>query len=221
MPSIKTSAMAVAFASSFATAAPAYPIDCAILLCLAGGWPASTECTAARAEFVRRITPWPIEPPLQMWRCPLRASVEGHAEAPPTLLDAMARIDPRRITRDLALDLVQRSIPERADIDLSTPAFDFVRSIRVYDIDWHVWDHENAAGDHSCRVRRERVRIGSYGPQGEFAWRAAGVTEATAQTWIGFDTRARESCSHEGRFRGVAVEWRDVEGRHGFEVVTY
>jgi len=42
--------------------AEAYPVDCAILLCLAGGWPASAECAHARAVFIRRITPWPIEP---------------------------------------------------------------------------------------------------------------------------------------------------------------
>ena len=49
----------------------AYPIDCAILLCMAGGFPASAECSAAKAEVIRRITPWPIEPPLQLWRCPM------------------------------------------------------------------------------------------------------------------------------------------------------
>lgn len=54
-----------------ATPAVAYPIDCAILLCLAGGFPASVECSAAKAELVRRITPWPVEPPLQLWRCPM------------------------------------------------------------------------------------------------------------------------------------------------------
>ena len=53
--------------------ARAYQIDCAILLCLAGGFPPSTPCAAARAEMIRRITPWPIEPPLQIWRCPMRA----------------------------------------------------------------------------------------------------------------------------------------------------
>ena len=53
--------------------ASAYQIDCAILLCLAGGFPPSAPCTAARAEMIRRITPWPIEPPLQIWRCPMRA----------------------------------------------------------------------------------------------------------------------------------------------------
>lgn len=54
-----------------AETAKAYPIDCAILLCLAGGFPASAECSAARTEMMRRVTPWPIEPPLQLWRCPM------------------------------------------------------------------------------------------------------------------------------------------------------
>jgi len=53
------------------TALPAYPIDCAILLCLAGGFPGSGECAAAKVEMIRRITPFPIEPPLQLWNCPL------------------------------------------------------------------------------------------------------------------------------------------------------
>jgi len=56
--------------------AQTYPIDCAILLCLSGGWPASVPCARARAEFIRRITPWPVEPPLQIWRCPMGASLE-------------------------------------------------------------------------------------------------------------------------------------------------
>lgn len=59
--------------------AKAYPIDCAILLCLAGGFPANPVCNAARAEMIRRITPWPVEPPLQLWNCPLHAGVSGGA----------------------------------------------------------------------------------------------------------------------------------------------
>ncbi|MCY1740997.1 hypothetical protein [Ensifer sp. SL37] len=58
------------------TPANAYPIDCAILLCLAGGFPASTECTAAKAEMIRRITPVPVEPPLQLWNCPMGLSAD-------------------------------------------------------------------------------------------------------------------------------------------------
>ena len=59
--------------------AQTYQIDCAILLCLSGGWPASVPCARARAEFIRRITPWPVEPPLQIWRCPMGASYRSIA----------------------------------------------------------------------------------------------------------------------------------------------
>ena len=58
--------------------AEAYPVDCAILLCLSGGWPASVESAQARAVFIQRITPWPIEPPLQIWNCPMHASLKEH-----------------------------------------------------------------------------------------------------------------------------------------------
>lgn len=67
-------AACVAFSLSSPPKAEAYAIDCAILLCLAGGFPASAECSAAKVELIRRITPWPIEPPLQLWNCPFRAA---------------------------------------------------------------------------------------------------------------------------------------------------
>ena len=69
------------------TPAAAYPVDCAILLCLAGGWPASTECAHARTVFIARITPWPVEPPLQIWNCPMRASFRGEAKPIERLFD--------------------------------------------------------------------------------------------------------------------------------------
>lgn len=67
-------AAACAVALAAAPKAEAYAIDCAILLCLAGGFPASTECAAAKLEMIRRVTPFPIEPPLQLWNCPMSAS---------------------------------------------------------------------------------------------------------------------------------------------------
>lgn len=67
-------AVSAGVVTPMSVAAQSYPIDCAILLCLAGGFPTSAECTAARIEMIRRVTPWPIEPPLQLWNCPLRAS---------------------------------------------------------------------------------------------------------------------------------------------------
>lgn len=43
--------------------ARAYDMDCAIMLCMAGGFPPSPVCAAAYAEMIRRITPWPVRPP--------------------------------------------------------------------------------------------------------------------------------------------------------------
>ncbi|WP_260033971.1 hypothetical protein [Leisingera caerulea] len=50
--------------SAFGTKpARAYDMDCAIMLCMAGGFPSSAVCAAAYAEMIRRITPWPVRPP--------------------------------------------------------------------------------------------------------------------------------------------------------------
>lgn len=75
-------ALALASTSAGFQASPvnAYPIDCAILLCLAGGFPSSAECTAAKMEMIRRITPFPIEPPLQLWNCPMTIPASLAAE---------------------------------------------------------------------------------------------------------------------------------------------
>lgn len=82
----------------------AYPVDCAILLCIAGGFPANAHCARARAVMIRRITPYPITPPLQIWNCPM----SGGASIPsPTI---------------------------GADIDISAPEFDFAHSIEVFDV---------------------------------------------------------------------------------------
>ncbi len=43
--------------------ARAYDIDCAIMLCMAGGFPPSAVCARAYRTMIRRITPWPSRPP--------------------------------------------------------------------------------------------------------------------------------------------------------------
>jgi hypothetical protein len=176
--------------------AQSYPIDCAILLCLSGGWPASVPCARARAEFIRRITPWPIEPPLQIWRCPMGASYHpnGDSDHSHRLYDilfdgaplpqsrpvnqqrtgtdatpAALTLNPDRdakLPNGLALHLAQ----DRADIDISGPEFNFVRSIRVYDVRY-ARQHESGR-DSDCN-RTATVRLGTYGGQGDFAWQEA------------------------------------------------
>ncbi len=200
----------------------AYPIDCAILLCLSGGWPASAECTAARAEFIRRITPWPIEPPLQIWRCPMSVALQGDAPAErlwsisATALPAQTYKPEAALMRDLAIQVAGGS---RANVDISGPAFDFVRSIKVYDIDWWQRVQRNSDGDENCFTFKRRVNEGSYGTQGDFSWDGVSIHEAPA--WMETGLRQEGPCDAAGRYRAVGVEWTDYFGAQGFELVRY
>ena len=267
---LKTSALsAVALAATSFFVAPqrveaqTYQIDCAILLCLSGGWPASVPCARARAEFIRRITPWPVEPPLQIWRCPMGAAytvdpgtltseriyeilfeldrtvpfqsfplveagtpVTGLAGAPaptfqaPPLTDGMepqpavVRLSGGHaapLPEGFALQLVQ----DRADIDISGPEFNFVRSIRVFDARY-VRQHESGR-DGDCN-RSATIYLGTYGTQGDFSWRRSAVG-ALPDAHVGTE-RYGENCPSIFH-RSVFVEWRDYEGNYGYEQVSY
>jgi hypothetical protein len=223
--------------------AQTYPIDCAILLCLSGGWPASVPCARARAEFIRRITPWPVEPPLQIWRCPMGASFDGPARSRPTdrIIDALfhgAETPPNfsspvydhaalgddrlgldaptatwsnLVRADYALHLAQ----DRADIDISGPEFNFVRSIRVFDVR-HAWQRESGQ-DGDCN-RSATVVLGSYDTQGDFSWSASSPSALPA-AHVGLEGWG-EHCPGIWH-RSVFVEWRDYSGTYGFEQVNY
>ena len=47
------------------------PIDCEILICMAAAFPSASGCDEAFEEMIDRVTPWPIEAPLQIWNCPM------------------------------------------------------------------------------------------------------------------------------------------------------
>ena len=230
-------------ATSRPAEAQSYPIDCAILLCLSGGWPASEPCARARAEFIRRITPWPVEPPLQIWRCPMGVSYDrgGKKELEDRVQDvAFERVltplphlrshvpvqsarrpysgvnhslqtKPGQLAGGLALRLAQ----SRADIDISGPEFDFVRSIRVFDVSFARQYEAGSEGD--CQ-RSSVVSLGTYGTQGDFSWRRSSPSALPA-THAGLK-RWGENCPNIWH-RSVFVEWRDFEGRYGFEQVNY
>ena len=203
---------ATAVSLSLAAPAAAYPVDCAILLCLAGGWPASAECAHARAVFIARITPWPVEPPLQIWNCPMRASLNREIAPMERLFEIALWPEggPRpqsQVESSRELHLAQ----DRADVDISDPAYDFVRSIHVFQIEYR--RHRNRDGD--CNTW-STIREGAYGEQGDFAW--ARSTPARVPSASAF--RPGTSCS-DYWFRGVFVDWTDYEGTYGFEEVRY
>ncbi|AXI49278.1 hypothetical protein C1J03_24540 (plasmid) [Sulfitobacter sp. SK012] len=229
----------------FATRANAqtYQIDCAILLCLSGGWPASVPCARARAEFIRRITPWPIEPPLQIWRCPMGASFQaeptrgGFGRIYDILSDELNDLPlqsfPRMngsIAPVLENAILRRSRPsgaisrhgfefqliqDRADIDISGPEFNFVRSIRVFDVRYARQVEAGSEGD--CE-RSANIFIGTYGTQGDFAWARASPS-ALPPAHVGLEGWG-SNCPNIYH-RSVFVEWRDYGGSYGFEQVNY
>ena len=220
-PALRTPDLTASLALTTSVSSPApvqaqtYQIDCAILLCLAGGWPTSVPCARARAEFIRRITPWPVEPPLQIWRCPMGASVSGGAPLSPMerLYDIAFR-EPHESTLQTPIKvpgLILAQSPEQADIDISGDAFDFVRSIRVYHIQFS--QHQNRDGD--C-IRSDSTRLGSYGTQGDYRWTRASVTAVPEES----DLAVPANCRNYS-WRSVFVDWRDHAGNYGSEEVRY
>jgi hypothetical protein len=112
---------------------------------------------------------------------------------------------------DQALRLVQ----DQADIDISGPEFNFVRSIRVFDVRY-ARQHESGR-DGDCN-RSATVVLGTYGTQGDFAWQRSSIT-ALPDAHVGLE-RWGQNCP--GIYhRSVFVDWRDYEGNYGFEQVNY
>ncbi len=222
-------------------ASAGFNVDCAMLLCLAGGWPKSAECTLAYATFIRRVTPWPIEPPLQIWRCPMGAAYEGPQMTPmqriynATLPESQLQSKPQeqasdvkpqpavlrltggdavRLREDMFLHLVQAN--GTADQDISDPAFDFVRSVHVFDI--QVGQSHRGGAEGEC-YRSANVRHGSYGTQGDYRWNKASVAAIPA-SHVGTEGYGSVSCPRVSN-RSVFIEWRDHSGSYGYEQVNY
>lgn len=183
----------------------AYQIDCAILLCLARGFPPSEPCTRARAEMIRRIMLWPIEPPLQLWRCPMRAGLPMSEPAGSLVTEAVFVPRP---TPDL---MNTPQVPSRRWEAFGADVTDHVMAIRVYDLTYR--RHRNRDGD--CIVSAN-LRMGTYNRSWNFHWGRAALT--MSPDWF-FDTHYT-TCSG-ACFRGIGMEWRDREEVKRTEVVRY
>ena len=191
----------------------AYQVDCAILLCLSGGWPASAPCTHARTVFIQRITPWPIEPPLQIWRCPMGATFARPAPVTSAdrLYDIAFRPVPSMSPPVGSSPIIPVQSNQQADIDISGDAFDFVRSIRVF----HIRYSQRENREDRCR-RQDATRLGRYGLQGGFSWSESDVADVPPAAELDIPN----GCSTYS-YRAVFVDWRDHAGHYGFEVVHY
>ena len=115
------------------------------------------------------------------------------------------------VSADLALRLVQ----DRADIDISGPEFNFVRSIRVFDVRFA---SQGEVGENSDWRRYAMIYLGTYGTQGEFSW-AVSKPSALPDAHAGLEGWGTDCPSIYNR--SVFVDWRDYVGNYGFEQVNY
>ena len=205
LPVLLVAAVAATVLAATPRPASAYQIDCAILLCLAGGFPPSEPCALARAEMIRRITPWPIEPPLQLWRCSMRAGLPMSEPAKPWVTEAL--FTPRPIPDPLDLPESSSRLWKAFGEDVT----DYVMAIKVYDLTYR--RHRNRDGD--CIVSAN-LRMGTYDRNWDFHWGRAALS--ISPDWF-FDTHYT-SCSGVW-FRGVGMEWMDYEGVAGHETIRY
>ena len=121
-----------------------------------------------------------------------------------------------RLPDGFALMLAQASVG--ADIDISGPEFNFVRSIRVYNVTFASQRESGGELDRECN-RYFSMRIGTYGTQGDFRWARGSSPSQLPEAHVGLE-RYGEHCP--GIFhRSVFVDWRDYEGNYGFEQVNY
>ena len=108
-----------------------------------------------------------------------------------------------------------RLVQDHADIDISGPEFNFVRSIRVFDVRYAT--QMRVGENEDCR-RYATVYLGTYGTQGDFSWRASspGALPDTHEGLEGWG----DDCPIVAN-RSVFVDWLDFEGNYGFEQVNY
>ena len=101
-----------------------------------------------------------------------------------------------------------------ADIDVSGPEFDFIRSIQV----WHIEEYRHKEGGDGACVETHTILTGTYGLQGAFTWTPS-EPDLTPE-WI-LPATERVCTSWFSSYRAVGVSWTDFEGIEAYEVFTY
>lgn len=210
-------AVASTAATIAATTAPAvaYPIDCAIFLCMAGGFPPSAECSAAKAEVIRRITPWPVEPPLQLWRCPM--SVDRATAASLGITLGPDGLPPEvRLYRD-AVEIyhvqtyIRRRTKDGEQVIDSTQVGKYAPN---GDFAWSRASFERGPAWLADAVGGQRVQITectSHNRDGD----------CRSYKVVGEENRASRGVGGFGRLRGVAFRYVDYEGAEHSEFIRY
>lgn len=183
--------------------ADAYHIDCAILLCLAGGFPSHPICAAAKAVMIQRITPWPIVPPVQPWNCAM--GVSGPMQAPE--LPKVYKASWDHASQPWG---ESESATIWKAVDFSHPEYDFIRTMKVWHIRYNQWSNKD-----DCVVVSKN-QVGSYDLDLNFTWQNASIT-AVPDYVI---PKVILNCPTY-HLRGIGVEFRDYAGVQYGEYYPY
>jgi len=142
----------------------------------------------------------------------MRANFRGEQRPSERLYDIAFRTDLPPTASSLPEVLAAPILVDaQADVDISDAAFDFVRSVRVFEITYQ--QRRNRDGD--CNSWGT-VYLGTYGEQGEYTRRRSSVSAVPEASDFGVPA----SCGNYWH-RSVFVEWRDYEGTYGHEEVHY
>lgn len=196
---LRLAALSLALATSIPSlaAAQAYPIDCAIFLCLAGGFPASPECAAAEAVFIARIESF--QPPLQLWNCPMGASFRREEIAHP--LVTLARLEQGSspgVLRGPYRPLATPVTPLPAAVDFTGSDYAFIRSIHVW------WTRAYATRHRDGCSGGTAIEEGYYDARNNWHW------GAVATPIPGYLPKlSPDGC---GMWNDVGADWTDYLG---------
>ncbi|WP_237212762.1 hypothetical protein [Ruegeria lacuscaerulensis] len=102
--------------------------------------------------------------------------------------------------------------PTPISVDLTSPDFDVVRSIRVWDVRHYSYRRRSREGD--CERSLDLV-VGSYDDHANFQWSER--APAPIPSWLSLGNR----CEPPSYFRGVGVEWTDTFGFSDYELIRY
>jgi len=119
------------------------------------------------------------------------------------------------VLRQVLSDDLLRTVQQSAEIDISGSEFEFVRSIRVFDV--QIAEQFESRYDGDC-VRQSSVALGVYGEQGEFSWIESSIYDLPP-AHLGLE-RWGAGCATVSH-RTVFVEWRDFGGNYGYEQIDY
>ena len=112
---------------------------------------------------------------------------------------------------NLAREMVRQVVvSNQADVDISGSEFDFVRSIRVF----HIQYTRIVGRDREC-TEYDQTTLGTYGAQGDFGWATSHY--GNVPSWY----PKRTGFCGLSTDRAVAIEWQDYEGNLGHEFVRY